>query len=133
MAIEFFDVLAENIKYNKVEGIDITAESPDWQEVNRLNWAGAVAGIYEAKIAISWSYDTTNRSGCVRFSLDGGNTWTDPSCEEPKDRTDTRRSSYTTIVEKATDGDFEVIVEVSKEGTHVMTVHECLILMKRFG
>ena len=129
--IDFYDVIRDNIHYNKVEGIDV---ADTWTEVNTLSVPVSNGQAYEIKLSLAWNYDTATKSGCIRYSLDGGTTWSDESCEEPKDRTDTRRGSFDMVRDITADGNLDVVIEMYKEDTsHTLTVVESLIMIKRIG
>ena len=129
---EFFDVIAQNYKYNKVQDIDIPTDDPDWTPVNQLQWTGHPAGIFEFAVSIKWNLDTQSRSGGLRYTIDGGGTWW-TAWEEPKDRTDDRHAYYAFPVPLSA-GDIDFRVEMTKEsGTNAMNVRFCDLIIKRVG
>jgi hypothetical protein len=126
---ELFDILA----YEKslVSSIEITEVDPNWLPVNQLVTQEKEPGDYEVLFSLGWSYDVTNKSGKIRFSLDGGATWQERS-EEPKDKTDRRTASIVLPLTLTTAQILDLQIEANKEGTgHIMTIHNSLISIKR--
>jgi len=126
---ELFNILA----YEKslVASVEVTAVDPDWLPINQLVTQEKEPGDYEVLFSMGWSYDVTNKSGKIRFSLDGGSSWEERS-EEPKDKTDKRTSSIILPLTLTTAQTLDIQLEANKEGTdHIMTIHHSLISIQR--
>jgi len=126
---ELFEILA----YEKAlaADIEVTEVDPNWLPINQLVTQEKKIGEYEILFSLGWSYDVVNRSGKIRFSLDGGATWQERS-EEPKDKTDRRTASIVLPLTLTADRVVDLRLEANKEGTgHVMTIHHSLISIKR--
>ena len=131
--MDLYEALGENFKYDKVQDIEVTAVAPDWQRISEIEWTGTSAGVYEVKMSMAWEYNTTNKSGCIRYSLDGGTTWFS-GCEEPKDKTDTRHEFYSFPIVNDAGGTVSLIVEANKEDSgHTMTIRFCDLILERKG
>ena len=111
--------------------IEVTAYSPSWQNLITLD-TDRVAGMYEVLISMVWNYDTANKSGKFRWSVDGGTTWLETS-EEPKDKTDLRPFSVLFPVEHS-GGARQILLEAAREDdTHTMTMKYISVMYKRIG
>jgi len=118
-------------EYQLIQDVDVAAVNPDWQEILNLNITDAPIGTYEFTISLAWQLDTTSSSACVRYSLDGGNTWVE-SCEEPKDRTDVRHTMFGYPLEHPAVGNINIIVQSSKTSSSTtLTIKKGSLVIKK--
>jgi len=128
--MEIFDLLTIDKEVISTD-IDVVSFSPDWQNLITLD-TDRDAGVYEVNIAMVWNYDSTNKSGKFRWSVDGGSTWLETS-EEPKDKTDLRPFSVTFPVDHS-GGVRQIILDAARENdTHTMTMKYVAVSYKRIG
>lgn len=115
--------------FTKVQNLTIAATHPAYEEIARVELKGASPGIYEYKISLSGTLNSTINSMYIRFSIDGGSTWTEMR-QEPKDITDTRSFFYAFPREYTTSGDLSLILEGAKEnGGDIMVVEFCDVII----
>ena len=109
-------------KFTKVSGHVVASVNPAWEEVVRVEVAGAPAGTYEYKISMTYTLNSTTTSAFVRFSIDNGVTWNEFRAE-PKDVTDARAEYYAFPIVYSDTENLNLIIEASKEvGGDVMTI-----------
>ena len=80
---ELFDILT----YDYAKATDILNIPDTYVSLVSLTTPSRDAGVYEYGISLTYKLDTANRSAYLRFSTDGGATWTE-FISEPKDKTD---------------------------------------------
>jgi hypothetical protein len=118
-------------EYQLIQDVDVSAVKPDWQEILNLNITDAPIGTYEFSISLAWQLNTTSSSACVRYSLDGGNTWVE-SCEEPKDRTDVRHTMFGYPLEHPAVSNINIIVQSSKTSSSTtLTIKKGSLVIKK--
>jgi len=74
------------------------------------------AGIYMVGISGTYTFDQTNKSAYIRFSIDAGSSWFEFR-REPKDNTDSNAVNYFFPL-NFNGGNFHIIVEARKEDSN---------------
>jgi hypothetical protein len=128
--VEIFDILTYD--YRVEVDVDIVDDIPAYTRVNELETMYREAGLYEVRLGIIWSLNTTNKSGIARFSVDGGVSWQEV-WSEPKDKTNDNASDFTRTINH-TGGPIHVILDMAREsGTAAMKCKYSEIAIKRVG
>jgi len=128
--MDIFDILTYD---NKVTAdIDITTDYPDWTEANHFTSPDREAGRYKIGMSVIWKLDTTNKSGMVRYSVNGGTDWKEFQ-SETKDKTNDNADTFALTVDHP-GGVFDVRLDMTKEaGTADMDCSRCEITIERKG
>ena len=105
---EFFTVARFEVDKRK----DLTM-TDTYQEIGNISMLNAVEGTYEYGFSMTHTFDQTIKSEFVRFSIDGGVTWTEFS-KEPSDLTDNIPTTYN-FFKTGASGNLSIIVEARKE------------------
>jgi hypothetical protein len=126
--MDVFDIITYDY-----ERVDSQMDLPDtWTKINEVITPDREIGVYEIGMAVHWVFDRTTKSAFIRFSLDGGNTWSEFT-GEPKDKTDSNATYFAFPYENATDGGvIQVKVEIRKEsGAGTLDVPRSAAWIKR--
>ena len=129
--IELFDVLTYD--YDIVENIDITTTDPDWTEVLNLVTPNREAGLYKINFGLQFSLNSTSQSFLYRFSTDGGTNWGPIYSKEVKDRSNIEVIEVEKLQTLASADAFNILVEVTREGSADCEVLEAFISVQRVG
>jgi len=112
---------------------DVVIIDDTYQEVSRLEVDSVEIGTYRYQFDVSYTYDSTNTSPAVRFSLDNGSTWTEFTAEF-KDKLDTRPFSYGFPLAVTESGGQIILVEARKgANSATMEINYCDISLERKG
>jgi hypothetical protein len=127
------------LAYNfaKSTNVTITALNTDdpWTTIGTVTMNGAQPGIYEYKISVTYTLDSTTTSAFLRFSTDGGATWNNFQAE-PKDISDARAVFYSYPIEVTAQSDLKLDLQGAKEllgDTMVVTFADVIIDQKTSG
>ncbi len=96
------------------KAIDVLDIPDTWTEIVQLRELVS-SGTYMLGFSVLWEYDQASQSVDMRYSIDGGVTWTEAHME-PKDSTDVTATTYQfpmTLV----DGTHGMIIQMKKETT----------------
>jgi hypothetical protein len=85
--------------------------------------------VYEIKVSVDFSYDTTSSSARIRYTTDGMN-WNEYTIE-PKDTTD-RKTASTFTVKAVNPGDvFDIRVEGACESSsHTLEIFSAVVVLE---
>ncbi len=90
-------------------------------EIGNVSLLGAVVGTYEFGFSLTLNFDQANKSEFVRFSLDGGATWTEFQTDIGNSTTDTPLMYQ--FYKEGLSGDLSLQVEARKEdATGIMNI-----------
>jgi hypothetical protein len=109
VALEATPVLTYD--YSKITNFTVTGDT--YEIMSSVATPPRDAGTYEFKFSGTYTLDSTTSSAYIRFSIDGGATWTETR-REPKDKTDAT-TFYYAFPKQVAAGNINVIVEVRKE------------------
>lgn len=114
--MEIFDILTFNVD----KRVDLTMTDV-YQEIANVSLLGSVLGDYEYGFSVTHQFDQIIKSEYLRFSIDGGITWSE-FVGEPSDITDDSGFMYQ-FYKLQKSGDLNLIIQARKEdGVGVMTV-----------
>lgn len=134
--MELYDILKGNFEFSKVVDVPIDTYiggTPEWTSIGSLTRDVKAEEIWMVGMSIAWTFDTTNKSAILRYTVDGGTTWY-MSEEEPKDKTDTRHATYAFPITYTEDTTLDFRVEVTKEDSgHTLMVEFCDLTLERKG
>lgn len=120
--------LPSTFDYVVEEGVIVTNDV--YEEVARLTTSSRPAGTYVLHKSMLYSLNTTVRSAYLRFSLDGGATWTEVR-KEPTDNTDLIPLTHPNVIVH-TDGGFDIIVQSRKESAgDVLNIVQLTLTLER--
>ena len=121
-SVESFVTQQEGKVYasDKATSVDIPTQAV-WTPVVSVAVPTHQAGIYEFKVSVSFTYETTTNSALLRFSTDGGSTWNEFRVE-PKDIADVIPWTYFYPVNATENQGLSLEFEASKESADTMTV-----------
>ena len=106
--------------YSKV--IDFTVADDTYEIIASVATPPRDAGTYEFKFSGTYILDSITSSAYLRFSIDGGTSWTEAR-REPKDKTDAN-TFYYAFPKEIVAGNINVIVEVRKEVASDVLVYQ---------
>ena len=116
--------------FDSVSSEVVTVTDDTYEEIVRLTTESRAAGTYKVEKAMLYSLNSTTTSTFFRFSLDGGDNWTEIR-EEPKDSTDLRPITHPNIVVH-TEGIFDIILQARKENaSDTLTIQQVSIILER--
>ena len=125
---DFFDVATYD--YNKAQNVLDIPETYD--PIVSLVTPFREEGLYEIGMALSYTFDSNTTSVYLRFSIDGGGTWTE-FINEPTDSLDIVPFVYL-FPKVQLEGVFDMILEMRKEsGVGDLDVAFVDIWYKRIG
>lgn len=125
--LEALGLFAPVFKYSAVK--DITVVGDTYEEVNTLP-IDVVAGIYEFKVSMIYTLDSTTTSAYFRCSPDNGVTWQEFRFE-PKDNTDLMCEYHTEVMDYP-GGATTLIVQARKENANdILDIPSLYLIVER--
>ena len=104
-------------KYDLVLSLDVLyhlVTNDIYETVTQLTTPISPIGVYELKLSMTYSLNSTNTSAFFRFSMDGGTTWNETR-KEPKDNTDKLMVDYSFPFEQNANQVVDIVVQARKE------------------
>ena len=126
--MELFDILA--FESTVVENVPIDTTEPDFVTVITHQRTGLALGDYKLTFSMRFNHHTTSQSFLYRFSLDGGATWGLTYEKEVKERNNSEVIEVINVL-KGIQGDLDVRLQCSREGTATCTVEKAFISSER--
>ena len=128
--IEIFDV--QTFDYSEITTeTDITTTDPDWTDILLLS-GNRDQGTYKATFSLQFWLNSTSQSFMYRFSLDGGATWGPEYEKEVKDKHNIEVVEVISVIDHP-GGDYDIRVQVTREGSADCTVKKAFISFDRKG
>ena len=126
--MELFDILA--YEDTVVENLPIATTEPDWTDVITHQRTGLALGDYQLTFSMRFVHNTTSQAFLYRFSLDGGVTWGVAYEKEVKDRHNSEVIEVVNVL-KYIEGDLDVRLQCTREGTANCTIEKAFISSER--